>query len=47
LSTDNRKADDEGDFEFIFVRSFRHWKTGQLIVAPEGKSFRLKIRRRK
>lgn len=42
----NRKAEEDGT-EYIFVRSFRHWITGALIVAPPGKAFRLRVRRRR
>ena len=36
--------DNSSDYEIIFVRWFRHWRTGKIIRRPDGKPFPLRVR---
>ncbi len=38
---------DDAEFTIIYRKSFRHWRTGKIIVAPPGKVFAFKIRLKK
>ena len=35
------------DYTVIFVKWFRHWRTGKIVRRPDGKPFPLKIRKPK
>lgn len=37
----------DAEFTIIYRKSFRHWRTGKIIVAPPGKVFAFKIRLKK
>jgi hypothetical protein len=38
---------DDDDFDIIFVRCFRHHKTGRMVYSKDGRPFPLRIRRPK
>jgi hypothetical protein len=37
----------DDDYEIVYVMSFRHFRTGQIIRSKDGKPFPLKIRKKK
>lgn len=40
----NRRKDPPDEpGEYIFRRSFRHWRSGKIITAPPGKMFRFRV----
>lgn len=43
-TTEPKKAD---DYIIVFVKSFRHWRTGRIIRRPDGKAFPLRVRVRR
>jgi len=32
------------DYIIVFVRSFRHWRTGKIVRRSDGKAFPLRVR---
>ncbi|MDX9690728.1 MAG: hypothetical protein RBT70_09785 [Alphaproteobacteria bacterium] len=37
----------DADHEIIFVKWFKHWKTGKIIYAKNGKAIPIRVRRKR
>lgn len=47
FNNSNPQNSNEDDYQIVFVKSYKHWRTGKIIRKPDGSCFTLKIKIKK